>query len=103
MTTGMVRGGTTYIMTNKNNTTLYCGVTSDIVSRVIRHKSREYPESFTARYNLFKLVYFLSFSFIEEAIEHEKYIKGKRRDWKNELINSVNPDWKDLWEEIKEW
>ncbi len=99
----MVRGGITYLMTNKNNTTLYCGVTSDLVSRVMEHKDKDYPRSFTARYNLFKLVYFISFGSIEEAIEHEKYIKGKRRSWKNELINSINPDWKDLWEEIKNW
>ena len=69
----MVRGGTTYIMINKNNTTLYCGVTSDLVSRVMEHKSREHPRSFTARFNLFKLDYFISFSSIEAAIEHEKY------------------------------
>ena len=99
----MVRGGITYIMTNRNNTTLYCGVTSDIVSRVMEHRSREYPRSFTARYNLFKMVYFKSFSFIAEAIEYEKFIKGKKRDWKNKLINYINPDWNDLWDEIKNW
>lgn len=90
-------------MTNNYNTTLYCGVTSDLLSRVLEHKSKEYPGSFSARYNLFKLVYFKSFSFVEEAIDYEKYVKGKKRAWKDRLINSVNPSWNDLWDEIKNW
>ena len=52
------KGGFTYIMTNKNNTTLYVGVSSDIKDRVYQHKEKIYPKSFTARYNLNKLVYF---------------------------------------------
>jgi len=90
-------------MTNNYNTTLYCGVTSDLLSRVLEHKSKEYPGSFSARYNLFKLVYFKSFSFVEEAIDYEKYVKGKKRARKDRLINSVNPSWNDLWDEIKNW
>ena len=99
----MVHGGTTYILTNKNNTTLYCGVSSDLVSRVMEHKEKVYPSSFTSRYNLFKLVFYKSFPRIEEAIDYEKYIKGKRRSWKDELISSMNPEWRDLWEDIKDW
>ena len=99
----MERGGVTYIMTNYNNTVLYTGVTSDIVSRVMEHKTKADPYSFTAKYNVNKLVYFQVFSSIEEAIDKEKYIKGKSRKWKMDLISKDNPEWKDLWEEIKEW
>ena len=90
-------------MTNFKQTTLYTGVTSDLLSRVKEHKNKRYPKSFTAKYNLTKLVYYGSFSSVKEAIEMEKYIKGKSRKWKEELINNQNPDWKDLWDEIKDW
>jgi len=71
----MERGGCIYIMNNKVNTTLYIGVTSDLKSRVWEHKNKVYPNSFTSRYNLFKLVYFEIFSNIEEAIGREKQLK----------------------------
>ena len=58
-------------MTNKINTVLYTGVASDIIYRTIEHKTKHYPESFTARYNCNKLVYFEFFESIEEAIERE--------------------------------
>ena len=96
----MEKGGMTYIVTNKNRTTLYTGSTSDIESRVIEHKSKEFPKSFTARYNAGILVYFENFSSIEEAIEREKYIKGKNRLWKNNLITKFNPTWRDLNEDF---
>jgi putative endonuclease len=70
---------------------------------VLEHKNKKYPNSFTARYHLTVLVYHESYSTIEEAIKMEKYIKGKSRMWKEELINKKNPKWKDLWEEIKDW
>ena len=57
-----------YIMTNNNNTVLYTGVTSDLKERAIRHKSKKHPDSFSARYNIFKLVYFESFGSMGEAI-----------------------------------
>ena len=66
------KGGFIYIMTNKNNTTLYVGLTSEIKPRVIQHKEKHYPQSFTARYNLNKLVYFEFHELIETAIEREK-------------------------------
>ncbi len=90
-------------MTNARHSVLYTGVTSDIVSRVLEHKEKQHPGSFTAKYNVNKLVYFEVFSSIEEAIKQEKFIKGKKRDWKLDLISQQNPDWKDLWERIKEW
>ena len=99
----MKRGGVTYITTNSNNSTLYCGVTSDLRNRIVEHMTKIYPRSFSARYNLNKLVYYESFSTIEAAIAHEKYIKGKKRSWKNELIYKTNPNWLNLWEEIKDW
>ncbi|HEY9114362.1 MAG TPA: GIY-YIG nuclease family protein, partial [Bacteroidales bacterium] len=71
----MERGGYIYIMTNKYNTTLYVGLTSNLRNRVYQHKTKQYSNSFTARYNLDKLVYFEPFMFIEEAIEREKQIK----------------------------
>ena len=72
----MERGGYVYILTNKNNTVLYTGVTSDIIVRVHQHKNNFFTESFTAKYNLHKLVYFEGFTHIEEAIAREKQIKA---------------------------
>ena len=99
----MQRGGAVYIMTNKNKTTLYVGVTADLYSRIVQHKEHHFRLSFTARYNLIYCIYFESFFSIEEAIMREKILKKWRREKKVQLINTLNPDWKDLWEEIKEW
>ncbi|WP_316786306.1 GIY-YIG nuclease family protein [Pedobacter frigiditerrae] len=99
----MERGGCVYIMTNYNKTVLYIGVTSDLFSRILEHKSAKYPNSFSARYQLKYCVYYESLFTIEEAIGREKQIKKWRREKKDDLINSINPDWKDLWEVIKEW
>jgi len=90
-------------MTNKNNTTLYTGVTSDLKSRVSQHKNNLFPKSFTASYNLHKLVYYEGFHRIEEAITREKQIKAGSRKKKEILINSINPNWNDLYDEILEW
>ena len=92
----MERGGSIYIMTNKGNTTLYIGVTSDLKSRVWEHKNKVYPNSFTSRYNLFKLVYFENFTTIEEAISREKQLKRWHREWKYNLIKETNPEMIDL-------
>ena len=92
----MERGGAIYILTNKNNTVLYTGVTSDLRKRLYEHKNKSHPSGFTARYNVSKLVYFEVFSLIEEAIAREKQIKGGSRKKKIQLIDSLNPDWKDL-------
>jgi len=89
-------------MTNKGNTTLYIGVTSDLKSRVWEHKNKVYPNSFTSRYNLFKLVYFENFTTIEEAIGREKQLKRWHREWKYNLIKEMNPEMVDLsesWED----
>lgn len=62
-----------------------------------------YPKSFTARYNLNKLVYFEFHDWIETAIKREKQLKAGSRKKKIDLINSINPDWRDLWNDIKDW
>ncbi len=99
----MVRGACVYILTNKNKTTLYTGVTSELQRRILEHKTHYYPKSFTARYNLTKLVYFEFYSSVEEAIEIEKRIKAGSRIKKEALINSINPEWNDLYEEVEKW
>lgn len=99
----MKKGGAIYILSNFNNTVLYTGVTSDLISRVYSHKNQDDEKSFTSKYKVFKLVYFEAFHSIEEAILREKQIKGGSRKKKELLINSINPDWKDLWEEVLKW
>jgi putative endonuclease len=98
MTTG--KGGWTYITTTKKNTVLYTGVTSDLRGRIYDHMTKKYRGSFTAKYNADKLVWFEFHSRIESAIEREKQIKGWLRKKKTELIESMNPDWKDLYDEL---
>lgn len=88
--------GFVYIMTNKKNSVLYTGVTSDLKERVTQHKSKKHPESFSAKYNIVKLVYYEQFDEIGEAIKREKQIKGGSRKQKTELINILNPEWIDL-------
>lgn len=92
----MERGGCVYIMTNKNKSVLYVGATSDIHSRTWEHKNKFYPKSFTARYNCDILVYYKFYSTIEETIAVEKLVKGTNRKKKEAMINEMNPDWKDL-------
>lgn len=95
----MQRGGYVYIMTNRNNTVLYVGVTSLLRNRIIEHRMKRFPNSFTSRYNISKLVYFEGYTSIVEAIAREKQIKGGSRAKKIELINGFNPDWNDLFNE----
>lgn len=98
---GMHKPGFVYIITNKLRTTLYVGVTSDLLARLWQHKEHFYRGSFSDRYNLTACVYYEAFDSIEEAISREKTIKKWRREKKDELINSVNPYWKDLWYELQ--
>jgi putative endonuclease len=85
-----------YILTNKNNNVFYTGVTNDIIRRVWEHKNKRI-KGFTEKYNIDKLIYFEVFNFIDLAIAREKQIKGYSRDKKIKLINSFNPEWKDLY------
>jgi len=94
-------GGYVYIMCSLNNSTLYVGVTSNLPSRVYQHKTNVFPRSFTAKYNCKKLVYYNWFETIMEAIAEEKRIKGGSRKKKEILINSMNPEWNDLYEQVK--
>lgn len=84
-----------YILTNKSNNVLYIGVTNDLIRRIFEHKNK-LVEGFTKKYNLQKLVYYEATSNIESAINREKQLKNWHRDWKINLINQFNPDWKDL-------
>ncbi len=86
-------------MTNKLNTVLYTGVTSDLIKRVYEHKEK-LVNGFTSKYRVNKLVYYEIFKDIENAILREKQIKAGSRKKKIELINSVNKEWKDLYEEL---
>ena len=97
-----MKPGFIYILTNKNNTTLYIGVTSNLPKRILEHKEKRYENSFSARYNLNKLVYFEQFQIIGDAIAREKQLKGGNRVTKINLINNFNPNWNDLYEEIKD-
>ena len=86
-------------MTNKNNSVLYTGVTNDLKRRVYEHREK-LVEGFTRRYNVTKLVCFETCGDIEVAIAREKQIKGWSRRRKVELIDSMNEDWRDLWEDL---
>ena len=91
------------MMTNEHHNVLYIGVTSDLVIRVHQHKTKEFARSFTAKYNCYKLVYSELFHSIEEAIDKERKLKSWKREWKNDLINQLNPEWRDLSEDIEKW
>jgi putative endonuclease len=91
-----MKPGFTYILTNKNNTTLYVGVTSNLIQRIQRHKEKYYKNSFSARYNLNKLVYYESFPRIGDAIAREKQLKAGNRAKKIALIEKENSAWNDL-------
>lgn len=97
-----MKTGYIYILTNKNNTVLYVGVTSNLVERMTQHRTKKYSGSFSARYNLNKLVYWESFAGIMEAITREKQLKGGSRQKKIDLINRFNPEWNDLYDSLNE-
>ncbi|WP_406825211.1 GIY-YIG nuclease family protein [Pedobacter sp. KACC 23697] len=83
-----------YILTNKNKTVVYTGVTNDLEIRLRQHKeNKENKFAFTKKYNCYYLVYFERFEYIEYAIEREKEIKGWTRDKKNALIELKNENW----------
>ena len=98
-----MKSGFVYILSNYTNTTLYIGVTSDLHSRIKEHKQKRYPKSFSARYNLNKLVYFEAFLMIEDAIAREKQLKAGSRKKKIDLIVGINPSWDDLYYRIEEF
>jgi putative endonuclease len=93
------QGGYVYIMFSKKNGTLYTGVTSNLGKRVFEHKNRIII-SFTSEYSVDKLGYYEFFDDICDAIRREKQIKGGSRKNKLKLIESLNPDWEDLYNTI---
>lgn len=80
-----------YFLTNKNRTVLYTGVTNNLKLRLYQHENKLKPTSFTARYNVFYLVYYERFSWIQMAIQREKEIKNLSREKKLYLIREFNP------------
>ncbi len=88
-----------YLLTNKYDTTIYTGMTNDLRYRVGQHKSLNIP-GFTSRYRITKLVYYEYFDHVEDAIKREKQIKSWSRTKKENLIESINTDWQDLYKEV---
>jgi len=88
-----------YILTNRNNTTLYTGVTNNLFLRVKQHKSGK-GSKFISKYKTTKLVYYETFENITDAINREKQIKGGSRQKKIDLVNADNPAWIDLFHEL---
>ena len=94
-----MRGGWTYIMTNHARGVLYIGVTADLAARVSQHRAGE-GSIFCAKYRLTRLVLAERHDTIDDAIRREKLLKTWKRKWKIELIESANPNWRDLWTEF---
>ncbi|PZD78672.1 GIY-YIG nuclease family protein [Mesonia sp. K7] len=90
-----------YILSNKPNGVLYIGETKELKRRIYQHKNKVHPKTFSARYNLDKLVYFEEYNTKKEACLREKRMKKWNRAWKIELIEQKNPDWLDLYKKIK--
>jgi putative endonuclease len=88
-----------YILASKRNGTLYIGVTSDLAKRCYEHKN-DIVEGFTKKYQVHSLVYYETHDDIREAIKREKQIKKWNRDWKIRIIEEMNPEWIDLYDEI---
>jgi len=85
----------TYLITSKNNTVLYLGFTDNLKRRISQHKSKN-SKGFSGKYNTKKLVWFESTQYVDNAIKREKQIKKWNREWKENLINDMNPTWEDL-------
>ncbi len=88
-----------YIMASDRNGTIYLGVTSDLVRRVWQHKTKE-TGGFTSEYDVDRLVWYEQHATMYSAITREKTLKKWNRRWKLELIESLNPDWRDLYQDI---
>ncbi len=90
-----------YILASKPNGTLYIGVTNSLFSRIFKHKLKINKNSFTAKYNVDKLVYYEEYQYIKDAILREKQMKVWKREWKIKLIKEENSLWRDLFEDIE--
>ena len=89
-----------YILASKRNGTLYIGVTNNLLNRSFQHKIKEDKNSFTAKYNVNKLVYYEVYQYVNDALEREKQLKNWKRKWKIELIEEENPTWRDLFNDM---
>ena len=98
----MKKGGCVYIITNQYNKILFTGSTTLLRARIWEHKSKAFPNSFSAKYNCNKLVWYEVFPTIMEAIEKEKQIKASNRKNKKLLIEKLNPEWKDLFDFVQD-
>ena len=87
-----------YLMTNRPRGTFYVGVMSDLVGRVWQHRTHYHKGSFTDRYNLERLVWAETYREVGVAIKREKLIKRWVRPWKIQLVETINPNWEDLWD-----
>jgi putative endonuclease len=96
---GMDKNGYVYILTNIHNTVFYIGVTSNLKKRIFEHKNK-LADGFTKKYNICKLVYYECSNNILSAIEREKQIKNWHRNWKINLIKTLNAEFKDLYDTI---
>ncbi len=90
----------TYMTTNRTHGTLYTGMTTELKNRIESHKNKKYKNSFSARYNLDKLVWYEEFERILDAKAREKQLKSGSRAKKIKLIEALNPEWKDLYYEL---
>ena len=97
----MARRGYVYIMTNRPDGTLYVGVTSNLLQRVTAHRNGV-GSRFVQKYQLYQLVYVEAHDDIQDALVREKRLKRWRRAWKVELVESLNPTWRDLYDDICE-
>jgi len=88
-----------YILASKKNGTLYIGMTNNLKNRIVQHKEKQIP-GFTQRYNVDMLVYYEYYMDVRDAITRETQMKRWKRSWKIELIESMNPEWKDLFFEL---
>ena len=95
----MIKQPYVYILASKGHGTLYIGVTSNLVQRIWQHKNN-IVKGFTEKYDIHTLVYYEQHGTMESAITREKQMKKWKRDWKINLIEKDNPQWRDLWEEI---
>ena len=89
-----------YLTANKKNGVIYTGVTTELKHRIESHKNKKYKNAFTARYNVGKLIYFEEFDSIITARAREKQLKAGSRAKKVKLVESLNPEWKDLYYEV---
>jgi putative endonuclease len=89
-----------YLMTNLSRHPIYCGMTSDLVRRIYEHREGLIPNAYTTRYRITRLVYYEAHGDMHAAFQREQNVKHYSWKWKADLIESMNPEWEDLWDQI---